>query len=146
MINKQLILESVSELLTESVNRNRIISAINNRYVIKMYYDDPDGKPGFRTIEPFVYGTGNGGTKNLPPNREYIRAWIRSDWSNTLTAPDNKSRDRVRWRLFRVDKIKGFNNIVNNKTFESDPEFIRQYRPQYNPNDKDLNVIASIKI
>ena len=146
MINPSNIHQFNKELLTEAIQKNRIISAIRNNYVIKIYYDsdeDDDVLPGYRTIEPFCYGSGNGGLKNLPSNREYIRAWLRNDWSNTLNKT-NKRRDKVRWRLFRVDKIVSFNNIVNKKTFDSSKEFISQFRPYYNPNDKDLNVIYSI--
>ena len=79
-----------NQLLTEAVQRNRVISAIRNNFVIKIFYDSDEEDsgsllPGYRSIEPFAYGTGKWCAKNLPANREYIRAWLRNDWSNTFS-------------------------------------------------------------
>ena len=45
------------DIILEAVSRNQIISAINNRNVCTIYYEgDTINNPGYREIEPYVYG------------------------------------------------------------------------------------------
>jgi hypothetical protein len=115
-------------LLTEFVsqNLNTIISSINDKKLINIYYDDDrTGLKGWRRVEPFCVG------KNTYGN-DCLRAWQQHGVSATY--PPGKTDDPLThvpgWRMFRIDKITNI-NVTGNDTFNSP-------RPKYNPQDKDM--------
>jgi hypothetical protein len=83
-------------LITEAVDNNDIVDAIQNHEYIYIYYaGDKSIKKGYRTIKPFVLGN-HATSGNL-----VLRAWQdrgKSD-SGAIRKPIPM------WRLFRVDKI-----------------------------------------
>ena len=107
-------------IILEAVNRSQIISAINNRNVCTIYYEgDTINNPGYREIEPYVYGL----SKRENP---VIRAYQLGGKSDT---PENMPG----WRLFRVDRMVDF---VNSGDIFEEP------KPLYNPNgDRDMTRI-----
>lgn len=110
------------DIILEAVNRNQIISAINNRNVCTIYYEgDTINNPGYREIEPYVYGLSK-------IDNPVIRAYQLGGKSDT---PENIPG----WRLFRVDRMVDF---VNSGDIFEEP------KPLYNPNgDKDMTRIYS---
>jgi|TARA_R110000787_G_scaffold272432_2_gene379865 predicted DNA-binding transcriptional regulator YafY len=108
------------DIILEAVSRNQIISAINNRNVCTIYYEgDTINNPGYREIEPYVYGL----SKRENP---VIRAYQLGGKSDT---PENMPG----WRLFRVDRMVDF---VNSGDIFEEP------KPLYNPNgDRDMTRI-----
>ncbi len=122
------------ELLLESVSRNRIITSMKNRVVNLIYYDDPSAgdlvKSGYRSIEIYAYGL----TKSGSPA---IIAWLRNDFSKTLKS--GRKNDAIRWRIFRLDRIKSFQNT--NQKFDTSPEYVAANRPKLNLGYKTLPTI-----
>ena len=108
------------DIILEAVSRNQIISAINNRNVCTIYYEgDTINNPGYREIEPYVYGL----SKRENP---VIRAYQLGGKSDT---PENMPG----WRLFRVDRMVDFVNSG---------DIFEEAKPLYNPNgDKDMTRI-----
>ena len=108
------------DIILEAVSRNQIISAINNRNVCTIYYEgDTINNPGYREIEPYVYGL----SKRENP---VIRAYQLGGKSDT---PENMPG----WRLFRADRMVDF---VNSGDIFEEP------KPLYNPNgDRDMTRI-----
>lgn len=110
-------------LLTEAVDNNQIIDAINNHEYIYLYYKgDESNSAGYRTIRPYVLGTTNKG-------HYVLRAW--QDKGKSISNSPDSPRRRPNheywqdidgktvsgWRLFRVDRMgsiyptgKKFNN------------------------------------
>tara|TARA_B100001094_G_scaffold297508_1_gene320652 strand:- start:147 stop:515 length:369 start_codon:yes stop_codon:yes gene_type:complete len=107
-------------IILEAVNRNQIISAINNRNICTIYYEgDTISNPGYREIEPYVYGL----SKRENP---VIRAYQLEGKSDT---PENMPG----WRLFRVDRMVDFVNSG---------DIFEEAKPLYNPSgDKDMTRI-----
>ena len=100
------------DIILEAVSRNQIISAINNRNVCTIYYEgDTINNPGYREIEPYVYGL----SKRENP---VIRAYQLEGKSDT---PDKIPG----WRLFRVDRMVDFVNSG---------DIFEEAKPLYNPN------------
>lgn len=113
--------------LNESVNRNTIMDAVNNKSVVTIYYDgDHIINKGYRDIEPFCYGRSKWG-------HDSIRAWQTEGVSDT---PQGKVGDELTkipgWRMFRVDRI---------KSFEISDEVFTVSRPKFNPKDSDMTTI-----
>ena len=110
------------DIILEAVNRNQIITAINNRNVCTIYYEgDTISNPGYREIEPYVYGM----SKRDNP---VVRAYQLEGKSDT---PENMPG----WRLFRVDRMVDF---INSGDIFNEP------KPLYNPSgDKDMVRIFS---
>ena len=108
------------DIILEAVNRNQIISAINNRNVCTIYYEgDTISNPGYREIEPYVYVL----SKRENP---VIRAYQLEGKTDT---PENMPG----WRMFRVDRMVDF---VNSGDIFNEP------KPLYNPSgDKDMTRI-----
>ena len=108
------------EIISEAVNRNEIISAIDNRNICTIYYEgDTISNPGYREIEPYVYGL----SKRENP---VIRAYQLEGKTDT---PENMPG----WRLFRVDRMVDF---INSGDIFNEP------KPLYNPSgDKDMTKI-----
>lgn len=128
-----------------------ITKAINKRRYVGIYYSDPTDSAlsGFRMIEPYVLGAGfkkrNGEVINA--NEKYLRAYVVIDTSKDELTKDkfkkkgskrksvSKSGKALGWRLFRVDKIKTWQDLE--RKFSTN-------RPLYNPSDKMMgSIIAS---
>ena len=130
------------ELILEAVNRDKVIDAIEKKLVCTIFYEEPSNKnkvkPGYREIEPFVYGKGYVTSKTqvvLHPDREYVRAWVIRGTSKT-----GKKDPSVLpgWRLFRLDRTRSWVNTQQN--FDG-------IRDNYNPDDKNINsIFYSVKI
>tara|TARA_R100000908_G_C3603543_1_gene57333 strand:- start:18 stop:386 length:369 start_codon:yes stop_codon:yes gene_type:complete len=105
------------DILSEAVNRNQIISAINNRNVCTIYYEgDTISNPGYREIEPYVYGLSK-------RENQVVRAYQLEGKTDT---PENMPG----WRLFRVDRMVDFVNSG---------DIFEEAKPLYNPSgDKDM--------
>jgi predicted DNA-binding transcriptional regulator YafY len=110
------------DIILEAVNRNQIITAIDNHNVCTIYYEgDTISNPGYREIEPYVYGL----SKRDNP---VVRAYQLEGKSDT---PENLPG----WRLFRVDRMVDF---INSGDIFNEP------KPLYNPSgDKDMVRIFS---
>lgn len=102
-------------LINEGVGNTELINAIQNHEWLYIYYDakNDEGKnaTGYRTIRPYVLGTGKNG-------HVMLRAWQdnpKNSWhfTNRPTRDDSKHHDywvdsegtKPGWRMFRVDKI-----------------------------------------
>ena len=109
--------ETYQEIILEYANRDKIIDAIINKNVCRIYYEgDTTNIKGLRVIEPVAFGLSK-------RNNPVIRAWLRLGVSDT---PDNIPG----WRMFRMDRI---------KTFVSLDEIFTEPKPNFNPNgDKDM--------
>jgi len=128
------------ELLTETVERNKIIKAIEDKRLVTIYYespfdaDKPDYVKGWRRIEPFCYGINQ-------YDNAVLRAWEVHGVSYSYPPGKNGSNGgkvdpltyTPGWRMFRIDGIKTMNETGNDR-FTSP-------RPKYNPNDKDMKII-----
>ena len=108
------------ELVLEAVNRSEIIRAIDAHNICTIYYEgDTISNPGYREIEPYVYGL----SKRDNP---VIRAYQLEGKSDT---PENMPG----WRLFRVDRMVDF---INSGDIFNEPKAL------YNPSgDKDMTRI-----
>ena len=118
--------ESTCDLLTEGISVNKIRKAITQENVVVIFYDDPEEGdnilPGFRTIEPYVYGISMAGN-------DVIRAWLVGGTSRTGRADPSLVPG---WRLFRVDRIKSWRN-TRRKFFGR-----KLPREKYNPRDHGM--------
>lgn len=91
--------------------RIAIINAINGHYQISIYYmGDKQNSPGWRTVQPYVYGLVKG------TGNEVIRAYQITGGSVSHHFP--------MWRLFRLDRI---GNITSNTT-----QVFDKAKPLYN--------------
>jgi predicted DNA-binding transcriptional regulator YafY len=85
--------ETYQEILLEYSHRDKIIGAITNKNVCRIYYEgDTTIVKGLRVIEPVGFGLSK-------RNNPVIRAWQRLGVSDT-------SDNIPGWRLFRLDRIK----------------------------------------
>lgn len=138
MLNEDnIIKDNIKEfrLLTEWVNRNDIIDAIQKHDVIYIYYaGDETVNRGYRTIEPYALGVSTAG--NL-----VLRAWEQAGASDSKDhEPKSQPTSQYGWRLFRLDGITSWLNTM--KKFATDKSKIR---PKYNPNDKGMTeIIAAV--
>ena len=137
MLNEDKIVKSSVKdfrLLTEWVNRNDVVDAINNRDIVYIYYSgDETVNRGYRTIEPYALGRSTAG--NL-----VLRAWQQAGATDSGQNPKREADEIPGWRLFRLDGITTFMKTM--KQFASDKNKIR---PNYNPNDKGMTeVIVSV--
>lgn len=117
------LVETYQDILLEYADRNKIMGAINNKNVCRIYYEgDTTNIKGLRVIEPVCFGLSK-------RNNPVIRAWQRLGVSDT---PDNIPG----WRLFRLDRI---------KTFVTLDERFNEMRTNFNQNgDKDMIKIYSL--
>lgn len=96
-------------------------NSIENRWLLNIYYEgDEENSPGYRWIEPFVWGIHHTSGNNV------LRAW---QYRGQTLTPDNFPY----WRMFRLDRIRStapLTNAVFNKP-----------RPEYNPDDKQMSKI-----
>lgn len=137
------------KLITEQLNmaslEKRIIDAMKSQRVMKFTYtppQDPDKPPTlYRDVEIYAIGTNKFG-------KRVIYAWIRNTSSKTLNAQGPRRtksryrigtpRDRVKWRMFRLEGIQSLNYTTN--TFQIDPN-----KEKLNKNySKSLSDVTSI--
>lgn len=125
-------MDLIKELLMEAVNRNQIINCMKNNIVTVITYEDPSEKVenGIRTIEIYAYGL----TKKGHPA---IIAWLRNNKSKSLNS--GKPNDRIRWRIYRLDRIKRLQNSI--QKFDSSLEFVNKERPKLNLMYKNFSEI-----
>jgi len=114
----------MESLLTESVSRDEVISALNDKRVVAITYNDEKPNPplGTRWIEPCsLVDMGHG--------KYGIRAYAYNG-ATRRGVPD--------WKLFRLDRILTWKPTTS--TFHKAPD------DRYNPNgDKQYTVIAQVK-
>jgi hypothetical protein len=117
-------------LLTEWVNRNDIVDAIQNRDVVYIYYSgDKTVNRGFRTIEPHVLGKSTAG--NL-----VLRAWQQAGATDS-GRPAKRTNDEIAgWRLFRLDGITTFMKTMKHFVVNQN-----NVHPNYNPEDSQMSEI-----
>lgn len=143
------------KVLNEAVSSNSIVDAINDHKILYIYYNGDDTvQPGYRTIKPFVVGS------HKKSGNTVIRAWQdtgNSDSYNNIKYHnyankkrdghevhyDHKGRSRPGWRLFRLDKITSL--MPTGETFRPENIINNGRGVNYNPNDKEINVIAAIQ-
>jgi hypothetical protein len=126
-----LLLEDVyKQLITEAVSRDKIISAIQNKEVVTIYYigDDPNEVlAGYRQCEILTYGV------NKQSGNPCVRVWILPK-SVSKSYPPGKTYDPLTWkpgyRMLRVDRINSIRKTGKN---------FNTPRPKYNPQDKDMS-------
>ena len=130
----------------QPTSHSKIINTINNHWYAAIYYTG--SKPGFRLIEPYVYGSGFVSPKSGLVSHEdkyYLRCYV---ILNTQKDPlvkkqfkkekgmkrksVSKSMNELGWRLMRVDLIKSWQPIRKK---------IVSTRPYYNANDKMIGDI-----
>lgn len=107
---KKIIYESLKlyidtdELILEGVGSNEVNDAINNRYMVNLWYDDGSGDSsgiGSRYVAVYVYGVMGSGN-------EVIRGY--QVFGPTRT-------EKPQWKLFRLDRIVRWEKT--NKKFNS---------------------------
>jgi predicted DNA-binding transcriptional regulator YafY len=115
--------ETFQEILLERADRNKLMDAIENKNVCRIYYEgDTTIVKGLRVIEPVCLGKSK-------RNNLVVRAWQRVGVSDT---PDNIPG----WRMFRLDRI---------ETFVPLDEKFNEPKPNFNKNgDKDMIEIYSL--
>lgn len=119
--------------LNEWVDRNTVANAINNKDVVFIYYaGDETVNKGYRTIEPYVLGVSKAG--NL-----VVRAWQQAGATDTGNAPRRPNDEIPGWRLFRLDGITSMAKTL--KKFDTDANYMRTNRPNYNPKDSQMTQI-----
>jgi hypothetical protein len=142
ILHEEILKEVMGELLLEATRRNSIMSAMKNRWVVRIQYDDgsPDAAKGWRYLEMFCYGEGHRKEKDEEGNEhivtnQYIRAWERS--GDSKTKDGEGKRDPLKriegWRLFIVDKILRIEYLRHIKPFGD--------RPKYTSNDVKLDTV-----
>jgi len=153
-------IKNFKRILKEYVSRGDIADAINNKEIVKIYYNgDNTELPGYRTIEPYVLGfilKGKKGEQEANGDLA-LRAWEQAGasdsyndmgiWAKHPPRLDHEyfnsypgGRKQPGWRLF---KLRGITSMYfTGKKFPPNGENLR---PLYNPNDKQLSVILSVK-
>jgi len=145
-------IKNFRRLIKEYASRGDIVDAIDNREVIKIYYAGDDTvQRGYRTVEPYALGF----IKKKDGQGELaVRAWEQAGASDSYNdigrwahKPPRKNHEyfddpnrQPGWRLF---KLRGITSLFfTGKKF---PAQGKGMRPLYNPNDKQLDVIASFQ-
>lgn len=103
-------------LLNEEVAFNAVLDAIQNKYQVRIKYDDGQGDDagnpkGSRVIKPFAIGT----TKKGYP---VVRAFQEGGGSR---------RGAPKWKFFRLDRIVSWIPMKNKKFFEAPPSSFGEY-------------------
>ena len=112
-------------LLTESVNADAVMDALDKRCFVDInYVDEESNAPGNRLIQPYAYGL----TKANNPG---LRAYQVS--GDTL-------RGKPKWKYFRLDRIQSWK--PRKQTFNVPPPMQGFNAPDYNPNgDGSMSVV-----
>lgn len=134
-IFKELLLESIDDrlLLNESIKSNDVIETMKKRQVIAITYEGEDVKPGARYIEIYAYGLTLG--KSPKP---CVLAFMRGNVvSKTLFS--GRPNDRVKWRIYRLDRIKSWNTTKN--LYYDDPKNMAEKAVKYNEQYKNLSKV-----
>jgi hypothetical protein len=140
----------ITEQQTMSGLEKRIIDAMKSQRVMKFSYappQDPDRPPTqYRDVEIYAIGTNKFGHR-------VIYAWIRNASSKTLNAQGPRKtksryrigtqRDRIRWRMFRLEGIQSLNYTTN--TFEIDPNKVK-LNQKFDKSLKDVTTIFDLQI
>lgn len=114
----------VNNLIIESVNREPINKAIDQRYRVYLRYDDEEDNGGKndRFVEVYCYGVSKAGN-------DVIRAYQIGGDTSTI---------QPGWKLFRVDRIMDLRLVGDNYA-------INEPRPLFNPNgDRSMIRIYNI--
>lgn len=103
-------------LLNENIDFNSVLDAIQNKYQVRIRYDDGQGNSagnpkGSRVIKPFAIGT----TKKGYP---VVRAFQEGGGSR---------RGAPKWKFFRLDRITSWTPMKNKKFFEAPPSEFGEY-------------------
>lgn len=130
----------------QPASHSKIINTIDKHWYAAIYYTG--SKPGFRLIEPYVYGSGFVSPKSgkiSNKDKYYLRCYVILDTQKDPLVKKqfkkekgmkrksvSKSGGTLGWRLMRVDLIKSWQPIQKK---------ISSKRPYYNPNDKMINDI-----
>lgn len=119
------------DIILETVNRDGILKALENRKIVNFWYDDPDDpeevRPGYREVEPYVYG------KHYKSGNDVVRGWLIRGTSKTGEEDPSVVPG---WRLFRVDRM---NNWQERKDkFKPYTESGDTSHIGYNPKDKHM--------
>jgi hypothetical protein len=119
LILKNLITEQASGL------EKRIIDAMKSQKVVKFFYTPPQdpkkGVKGYRDVEIYALGTNKWG-------KRVIYAWLRNSTSKTLKS--KRDRDKIQWRMFRLDGISSLNYTISD--FDISDNFLSRNRPKLN--------------
>lgn len=114
-------------LLSESVNGNEIIKAIDDKIgVLITYQGENNEHTGARYIEPYVYGLT---TRNNPAIRAY------QYYGDT-------KKGTPAWKLLRLDRIKSW--VPTNNHFEIEPQARGWAAESFNGDDKLMPVIYRV--
>ena len=89
-----------------------IKNAIENRWLLNIYYEgDQENQPGYRWIEPYVWGN------NVYSGNEVLRAWQYKEYNGRIstTVPSSTYSKNYPdgWRMFRLDRIKSTAPLTN---------------------------------
>ena len=118
------------ELVTENVNQDKVINAIQRRREVKIIYDSKDNNPNgkkLRIIQPVAYGLSKSGN-------EIVRAF--QPMGDTET-------DHIAWKTFRLDRIEQWS--PTRKVFTEPPGFQYQTKGLFNPNgDNSMSEVYKI--
>ena len=116
----------MQNVLSESVDSNLVIDAIDNKYQVWINYSDEENHaPGRRLIEPYVYGISKAGNP-------IIRAFM---WKG------DSFRGAPRYETLRLDRIESWKPRKKHP-FVTDPRTAGANVPSYNPNgDKSMTSI-----
>lgn len=103
-------------LLNEEVAFDAVLDAIQNKYQVRIRYDDGQGDgagnpKGSRVIKPFAIGT----TKKGYP---VVRAFQEGGGTR---------RGAPKWKFFRLDRITSWTPMKNKKFFEAPPSSFGEY-------------------
>lgn len=103
-------------LLNEEVAFNAVLDAIQNKYQVRIRYDDGQtdnagNAKGSRVIKPFAIGT----TKKGYP---VVRAFQEGGGTR---------RGAPKWKFFRLDRITSWTPMRNKKFFEAPPSSFGEY-------------------
>lgn len=121
-----------------------IVSAIKNRWYLAVFYEDEDGRHGFRLVEPYVVGKGyrfRGVISKDHKDDYYLRCYIIKDAKKDPSVGfDRKksysySREEPYWRTLRLDRIISIYQIKRK---------IRWYRKEYT-GGTDKNIVERLQ-
>ena len=134
-----LLLEEIfKQLISETIERTKIIDFIKNQFECTLYYRDDEAdvevKPGYRLyVHIYAYGRNKAGN-------DVIRCWVTKGVS--LSYPPGKPNDILTflpgWRLFRTSRVQSIKK--SGRRFRAD-------KPKYNDRDKDMvQIYAAVPI
>lgn len=103
--------------------KEAILNSIKHKWLLNIYYEgDQENRPGYRWLEPYVWGLYEKTNNNILRAYQYR--------GQTLT-PENHPG----WRMFRLDRISGTAPLTS--------AYFSKPRPLYNPDDKHMSKIIA---